>query len=107
MPVSLQRWPIRCIPVEPSYIEEYVDDTSVPYSYTVVKFSHFTYPCYVGGHINPAVTLALAVVGRLKWIKVPIYWLAQYLGAFFGAACVYLVYYGLLLVFIALFLYDR
>lgn len=49
-----------------------------------------------GGHINPAVTLALAVVGRLKWIKVPIYWLAQYLGAFFGAACVYLVYYDAL-----------
>ena len=60
-----------------------------------------------GGHINPAVTLALAVVGRLKWIKVPVYFLAQYLGAFFGAACVYLVYYGLLLVLIALFSCDR
>ena len=52
----------------------------------------------IGAHINPAVTLAMAVVGRLKWIKVPVYWLAQYLGAFFGAACVYLVYYGQLLI---------
>jgi len=51
----------------------------------------------VGGHINPAVTFTMAVVGRLKWIKVPIYWLAQYLGAFIGAACIYLLYYGLLL----------
>lgn len=49
-----------------------------------------------GGQINPAVTLAMAVVGRLKWIKVPVYWLAQYLGAFFGAAFVYLVYYDAL-----------
>ena len=37
----------------------------------------------------------MTVVGRSKWIKVPVYWLAQYLGAFVGAACVYLVYYGL------------
>ena len=50
----------------------------------------------VGSHINPAVTLALAVVGRMVWIKVPVYLLGQYLGAFFGASCVYLVYYGLL-----------
>lgn len=49
-----------------------------------------------GGHINPAVTLAMAVVGRLQWIKVPVYWLAQYIGAFVGAACVYLVYYDAL-----------
>jgi len=52
------------------------------------------------------VTLAMAVVGRLKWTKVPVYWLAQYLGAFVGAASVYLVYYGLLLDFIALFSQD-
>jgi len=39
--------------------------------------------------------LAMAVVGRVKWFKVPVYWLAQYLGAFVGAACVYFVYYGL------------
>jgi len=51
----------------------------------------------VGGHINPAVTLAMAVVGRLRWFKVPVYWLAQYLGSFIGAACVYLVYNGMLL----------
>lgn len=40
----------------------------------------------------------MAVVGRLQWIKVPVYWLAQYLGAFIGSVCIYLVYYGLLLV---------
>ena len=52
---------------------------------------------FQGGHVNPAMTLGMAAVGRVRWIKVPVYWLAQYLGAFIGAACVYLVYYGLFL----------
>jgi len=57
-------------------------------------------------------TLAMASVGRLKWYKVPFYWLAQYLGAFIGAACVYLLYYGTLIVadigyFNAICLYER
>jgi len=36
----------------------------------------------------------MAIVGRLQWNKVPVYWLAQYLGAFIGAAFIYMVYYG-------------
>ena len=47
-----------------------------------------------GGHLNPAVTLAMSVSGKLKWKKVPIYMLGQYLGAFVGALFVYLIYYG-------------
>lgn len=46
-----------------------------------------------GGHLNPAVSLAMAVLGRLKLIQMPIYWCAQYLGAFAASACVYGVYY--------------
>ena len=44
--------------------------------------------------MNPAVTLAFAVVRRLDWIKVPVYWLAQLLGAFIASAIVYGVYSG-------------
>ena len=44
--------------------------------------------------MNPAVTLAFAVVRRLPWKKVPVYWAAQMLGAFVASACVYGVYYG-------------
>ncbi|XP_068683420.1 aquaporin-3-like [Montipora capricornis] len=46
-----------------------------------------------GAHMNPAVTLAFAVVKRLDWIKVPIYCIAQLLGAFFASAVVYGIYY--------------
>jgi len=45
-----------------------------------------------GAHINPAVTLGLAAIGEFDWGLVPGYWLAQLLGAFAGAAFVYLHY---------------
>lgn len=45
-----------------------------------------------GAHINPAVTLGLALSGSFPWSQVPAYWTAQMLGAALGAAVVFLVY---------------
>ncbi len=45
-----------------------------------------------GAHINPAVTLAMAVRGAIPWRKVIPYWISQIVGAFLGALGVYLVY---------------
>lgn len=45
-----------------------------------------------GAHLNPAVTIALAVIGKFPWSKVPIYILGQFIGAFLGAVLVYLAY---------------
>ncbi len=45
-----------------------------------------------GAHINPAVTIALAAKRGFAWSKVVPYILAQMVGAFLGAAAVYLVY---------------
>lgn len=47
---------------------------------------------YSGAHINPAVTVALAVAGKFAWAKVGGYVLAQVLGAAVGAGCVWLTY---------------
>jgi glycerol uptake facilitator protein len=47
-----------------------------------------------GAHLNPAVTLALAVTKRFPWNKVWYYILAQMLGAFLGALITYLIFYG-------------
>ena len=45
-----------------------------------------------GGHLNPAISLALAIHNKFPFRKVMPYILAQFLGAFFGAAIVYLDY---------------
>lgn len=45
-----------------------------------------------GAHLNPAVTLGLAVRRGFPWKKVLPYIVAQFIGAFLGAAAVYLVY---------------
>jgi glycerol uptake facilitator protein len=45
-----------------------------------------------GAHINPAVTLALALKRDFEWRKVPGYMVAQVLGAFVAAALVYVNY---------------
>jgi glycerol uptake facilitator protein len=45
-----------------------------------------------GAHINPAVTLAMALKRGFAWRKVIPFWVAQVLGAFVGAALVYLIY---------------
>lgn len=46
-----------------------------------------------GAHLNPAVTLGMAFIGRFPWHKTIHYIAGQMLGAFLGAAVVFLIYY--------------
>ena len=45
-----------------------------------------------GAHLNPAVTIALACVGKFSWSLVPTYIAAQMIGAMIGAFVVWLAY---------------
>ncbi|MCF0175060.1 MAG: aquaporin family protein [Bacteroidales bacterium] len=47
---------------------------------------------YSGAHLNPAVTIGLAVAGSFKWAWVPGFIIAQMAGAILGGALVYVYY---------------
>ena len=47
---------------------------------------------FSGGHLNPAVSVGLAVAGKFSWSSVPGYILAQTLGAIMGAFLVFIQY---------------
>lgn len=47
---------------------------------------------YSGAHLNPAVTIGLALTGKFDWAMVPGYFLAQLLGAMTGSLFVWLKY---------------
>src|SRR5947199_8340424 len=47
---------------------------------------------FSGAHLNPAVTIGLASIGKVAWASVPVYIAAQMLGAFLGATIVWLAY---------------
>jgi glycerol uptake facilitator protein len=45
-----------------------------------------------GAHLNPAVSLGLAIAGKFSWEKMPVYVAGQMIGAMIGAALVWLAY---------------
>lgn len=45
-----------------------------------------------GAHLNPAVTIGLASIGKFPWTAVPLYIIGQFIGAFLGAVIVWLHY---------------
>jgi len=45
-----------------------------------------------GAHLNPAVTIGLAAIGKFAWSNVPVYVGAQMIGAFLGGVIVWLAY---------------
>ena len=57
-----------------------------------------SYSILPGGHLNPAVTMALVIARDFSWKKLPFYWLAQYVGALAASATVIGIYYGIRLI---------
>jgi glycerol uptake facilitator protein len=47
---------------------------------------------YSGAHLNPAVTIGLAIAGKFAWSRVPMFIVAQLLGAMIGSFLVWIMY---------------
>ncbi|WBL22914.1 MULTISPECIES: MIP/aquaporin family protein [unclassified Zunongwangia] len=47
---------------------------------------------YSGAHLNPAVTLGLAIGGLFPWADVPTYLAGEFIGAMIGSSLVYVMY---------------
>ncbi|OQV21283.1 putative Aquaporin-10 [Hypsibius exemplaris] len=57
-----------------------------------------TYALYVGGgvsgaYLNPAVNVAFALLGKLKWVQAVFFSVAQYLAAFTASMLIYAMFY--------------
>jgi glycerol uptake facilitator protein len=61
-----------------------------------IMLAIYTIGALSGAHINPAITLALAVWGRFQWARVLPYIVAQLVGAIVAAAILYGIYGGFL-----------
>lgn len=57
-----------------------------------VAIPAFIFGAASGAHFNPALTIALAAIGKFSWSLVPSYIAAQFLGAIVGGALVWLSY---------------
>lgn len=59
-----------------------------------VTFGIYAVGNFSGAHLNPAVTVGLALGGKFPWSQVAGYCVAQVIGAFFGAVLVWIQYYS-------------
>ncbi|MGN7478385.1 MIP/aquaporin family protein [Solibacillus silvestris] len=57
-----------------------------------VAIAAYTVGGISGAHLNPALTIAFATIGQFAWADVPMYILAQMIGAVVGAIVVYFAY---------------
>lgn len=58
---------------------------ALAYAAALVAVGHVS-----GGWFNPAITLAQAIAGRVRWAEVPLYWIAQAVGGFAAGAVILL-----------------
>jgi len=52
----------------------------------------FISAAHSGAHLNPAVSIALAMAGKFEWALVPVYIAGQFAGAMIGALLVWIAY---------------
>ncbi|MCQ2147884.1 MAG: aquaporin [Bacteroidales bacterium] len=64
--------------------------TAAAFGLSVIAMA-YTIGAISGCHINPAITLGVALSGRMTWKDAAGYWAGQFLGGIIGAAILYLI----------------
>ena len=64
----------------------------ISFGWAMVFLQVFVAAPFSGAHLNPAVTLALALAGKFSFSNLPAYFLAQLIGAMVGTFVVWLAY---------------
>jgi len=64
--------------------------TAIAFGLAVVAMA-YTIGGISGCHINPAITLGVALSGRMSWNEAVGYWVAQFIGGIIGAALLFLI----------------
>lgn len=65
---------------------------AIGWGYAILISITVTMP-FSGGHLNPAVTIALSSIGKLAPVKIIHYILGQLMGAFFASVVLYVTYH--------------
>ena len=52
----------------------------------IIAFGHIS-----GGHFNPAVSLGLAILGKIKWLEMVWYWIVQIVGALLASVVLFAI----------------
>ena len=84
---------IAAMSLDPENQNKFKDRFGSAFAFSLAAFIGIASTFIISGaHINPAVTIAFATLGRFPWKRVIPYLIAQYLGAFTGAALCYVTY---------------
>lgn len=70
---------------------EYTINTALAFGGIMIVIAYL-FGCLSGGHVNPAVSLGVALVGRMSWGDMLLYWIVQILGGLLAAALIYWIF---------------
>lgn len=76
-----------------SKAQEFTLTTAIVFG-CLMAFIIYVFGCISGAHVNPAVSLGFALVGRMDWGSMIMYWIVQFLGGILAALTIYWLFDG-------------
>lgn len=64
------------------------------FKFHIINFKVYLSANISGAHLNPAISLMFWIQGDMGFIRMLVYWVAQYLGGIIGSLVSFLGHYG-------------